>query len=74
MADLLVVEDDVTIGAALQAGLIANGRAVTWARSGAGALDAIAAGGFELALLDLGLPDMEGFDLCRRIRAAGCAC
>jgi DNA-binding response OmpR family regulator len=74
MADLLVVEDDVTIGGALHAGLIANGHVVTWVRSGAGALDAIAAGGFELALLDLGLPDVDGFDLCRRIRAAQPGC
>ncbi|MDP9094025.1 MAG: response regulator transcription factor [Actinomycetota bacterium] len=74
MADLLVVEDDVTIGGALQAGLIATGHVVTWIRSGAAALDAIAAASFELALLDLGLPDMDGFDLCRRIRAAQPAC
>jgi DNA-binding response OmpR family regulator len=68
MADLLVVEDDETIGAALTTGLRAHGHAVSWQRTGHGALDAAAGRVFDLALLDLGLPDLDGVEVCRRIR------
>ena len=68
MADLLVVEDDETIGTALTTGLRAHGHSVSWQRPGHGALDAAAARVFDLALLDLGLPDLDGVEVCRRIR------
>ena len=70
MADLLVVEDDETIGMALSAGLRAHGHAVSWQRTARGALDAVAGRGFDLVLLDLGLPDLDGVEVCRRVRAA----
>jgi DNA-binding response OmpR family regulator len=69
VADLLVVEDDETIGAALTTGLRAHGHAVSWQRTGRGALDAAAGRVFDLALLDLGLPDLDGIEVCRRLRA-----
>jgi len=69
VAALLVVEDDRTIGRVLQSSLSAHGHHVAWARSGVQALAAAADQGFELMLLDLGLPDMDGIDLCRRLRA-----
>ena len=69
MLDILVIEDDETIGAVLEAGLRANGyrvqRAVT-ARTGLSALEQRPA---DLVLLDLGLPDMDGIDACRELRA-----
>ena len=69
MADLLVVEDDETIGRALSAGLRQHGHAVSWRSTGRGALE-VAADGFDLVLLDLGLPDLDGVEVCRRLRAA----
>jgi DNA-binding response OmpR family regulator len=70
VADLLVVEDDATIGAALTSGLRAHGHAVSWQRTGRTGLDAAAGRTFDLALLDLGLPDLDGVEVCRRLRAS----
>ena len=75
MADLLVVEDDETIGTALSTGLRAHGHAVSWQRTGRGALDAAAGRVFDLALLDLGLPDLDGIGsagACGRRSRAPC--
>ena len=69
MSRVLVVEDHVAIGSAVRTGLTGNGHEVTWAQTGREALDAILDGAFGLALVDLGLPDLDGIDLCRRIRA-----
>lgn len=68
MAGLLIVEDDEMIGGALTQSLRAAGHAVTWARTGARALGE--AGPFDLVLLDLGLPDLDGVEVCRRLRLA----
>jgi DNA-binding response OmpR family regulator len=70
MADLLVVEDDVTIGEALTSGLRSHGHAVSWQQTARGALDAGAGRVFDLVLLDLGLPDLDGIEVCRRLRLA----
>jgi DNA-binding response OmpR family regulator len=70
VADLLVVEDDETIGSALHAGLRSHGHAVSWQHTGRGALEASAGRAFDLVLLDLGLPDLDGVEVCRRIRSA----
>jgi len=74
MANLLVVEDDDTIGGLLSSGLQSQGHAVRWSRSGRGALRDAAAGDFDLVLLDLGLPDLDGVEVCRQLRAAQPAC
>jgi DNA-binding response OmpR family regulator len=68
VAPLLVVEDDETIGSILASRLRAEGHDVTWVVSGHAALDVVAVGEPELVLLDLGLPDRDGIDVCRRIR------
>lgn len=68
MAQLLVVEDDPTIGALLESGLRANGHQVRWVRSGRGALAAGRGDEFDLVLLDLGLPDLDGVSVCRELR------
>ena len=68
MARLLVVEDDETIGAALEWSLRGAGHEVRWAATGWGALDAVAEQRPELIVLDLGLPDIDGLRLCRELR------
>ena len=68
MANLLVVEDDETIGKLLADGLQAHGHQVTWVRAGRSALRAASAQDFELVLLDLGLPDLDGVEVCRQLR------
>jgi DNA-binding response OmpR family regulator len=65
---LLLVEDDRTIGTALHTSLRTHGHDVRWERAGRGALAAAAAHVFDLVLLDLGLPDLDGVEVCRRLR------
>jgi DNA-binding response OmpR family regulator len=69
VAHLLVVEDDATIGGVLRSSLSAHGHEVTWALTGADALRAAAEQTFDLVLLDLGLPDADGVDVCRALRS-----
>jgi two-component system, OmpR family, response regulator RegX3 len=62
---LLVVEDDVTIARPLLSGLQREGYDVQLASTGVAAL---AAQDYDLVLLDLGLPDMDGKDVCSGLR------
>jgi len=64
---ILLVEDDERVAAALDAFLVRSGYATVRAADGAQALDLLGAD-TEVVLLDLGLPDVDGIDLCRRIR------
>lgn len=70
---VLVVEDDDKIAAPLVRTLQREGYEVRRVAEGQLALDAIAASRPDLVLLDLGLPDMDGLDVCRRAREDGYA-
>lgn len=65
---LCLVEDDLELGRALQAALHDAGHETIWVRRCADALYQVQEGGFDAALLDLGLPDGDGMDLLRRLR------
>lgn len=67
---ILLVEDDEDIGAELLQALTSQGHQARLARCAGEALSAVAAQAPDLILLDLGLPDMDGVVLCRRLRAA----
>ena len=66
---VLIVEDDDAIATPLAKGLEREGLAVDRVETGNDALDRSAAGRFDVVLLDLGLPDRDGFDVCRELRA-----
>lgn len=66
---ILLVEDDQMIGQAIQTALRQDGHAVDWVRDGNAADAALAAGRFDLVLLDLGLPGRDGVSLLRLIRS-----
>ncbi len=68
MSSILLVEDDDTIGRALDGALRQNRYRSTWCRTGRAALDALSREPFDLVLLDLGLPDVDGVDVCRSVR------
>jgi DNA-binding response OmpR family regulator len=65
---LLVVEDDLAIAEPLLAGLRHHGFDGTHVTCGGDAITAISNEGFDVVLLDLGLPDIDGLDVCREIR------
>jgi DNA-binding response OmpR family regulator len=71
--NILLVEDDVGIGRFVTRGLTARGHKVTWHREGALVPARIATEPFGAVLLDLGLPDMDGLDLCRSLRTQSAA-
>ncbi|RYY77901.1 MAG: response regulator transcription factor [Moraxellaceae bacterium] len=68
MIKILFVEDDPMIGESTQILLQHEGYAVDWVRSGLAAMDALARHTYQLVLLDLGLPELEGMEVLRRIR------
>lgn len=69
--NVLLVEDDPGIGRFVSRGLQAEGFNVEWMRSGRRVAASLASGAYAAAILDLGLPDMDGADLCRDLRAGG---
>ncbi len=65
---VLVVEDDEWLGDVIQSALAADGFEVALHREGEAALEAVAGFDPDLVLLDLVLPDLDGFEVCRRLR------
>ena len=68
---LLLIEDDPMIGKAVREGLRSAGFAVDWVVDGRSAEASLADPGYDLALLDLGLPSQDGMQLLRKLRASG---
>jgi two-component system KDP operon response regulator KdpE len=67
-AHILLVDDELSIQRAMAPLLRSRGYAVTTAGTGREALDAFSRDRPDLVILDLGLPDMNGLDVCRQVR------
>src|ERR1019366_1809301 len=70
---VLVVDDEAPIRRFLRAGLTAQGYVVSEAGDAQSAIDTARRNGTDLIVLDLGLPDIDGLEAIKRIRAAGSA-
>jgi two-component system catabolic regulation response regulator CreB len=68
---ILVVEDEPPIAETIVYALQTEGFATLWKTTGRDALAALAEPGLVLVILDIGLPDASGFDVCREIRRRG---
>ena len=68
---ILIVEDDRTLGKAMAASLKHAGFAVDVAENVAAALHVLAGENFDALVLDLGLPDRDGYDIVRHLRHRG---
>jgi DNA-binding response OmpR family regulator len=68
---VLLVEDDPALGTVIQRGLVEDGHAVDWERTLRASRRAAAITEYALVVLDLGLPDGDGLELCRSLRAGG---
>jgi len=66
---ILVVEDEQAIAELVRAYLKRDGFGVVWASSGEAALDELSRHSVRLVVLDIGLPGIDGFEVCRRLRA-----
>lgn len=71
MARLLLVEDDELVGTMIRMNLEAEANEVVWLRDGAEALTPATREPFDLILLDIGLPGMEGMELLEELRGRG---
>jgi DNA-binding response OmpR family regulator len=67
-AHILIVEDDENLRMALEDNLVDEDYLVTAVANGAGARRALLRGGIDLVVLDIMLPDTDGYTLCREIR------
>jgi two-component system OmpR family response regulator len=65
---LLLVEDDVMVASGIKLGLTDAGYAVDWVGSGERAEEVLRAESFDAAIIDIGLPAMDGLELTRRLR------
>lgn len=71
MTSVLLAEDDTSISEPLARALRREGYSVDVAPDGPHTLDRALSGGIDLIVLDIGLPEMDGLEVCRRIRAEG---
>jgi DNA-binding response OmpR family regulator len=68
VAGVLLVEDDDAIGHLLESAIREARHDVVRCTDGTSAIAAAASNGFDLVVLDLGLPDLDGVDVCRALR------
>ncbi|TBU92880.1 two-component system response regulator CreB [Phytopseudomonas dryadis] len=68
MATILIVEDEAAIADTLVYALQAEGFATRWSTLAGEALELLAREAFDLLILDVGLPDISGFEACKRLR------
>jgi two-component system, OmpR family, response regulator len=68
---VLLVEDDLRMAAAIRRGLQAEGIVADVASRGGEAMGMVRATEFDAVVLDVMLPDLDGFETCRRLRAEG---
>ena len=73
MRRILVIEDEPRIAAFIEKGLRSEGFTPTVAEDGITGFDYAMSGEFDLAVLDIGLPGMDGFTVLDRLRSAGSA-
>lgn len=66
---ILIVEDEPKMAALLERGLIAEGHSVVVAHAGREGLEIALAGRFDVIVLDVLLPEIDGFEIARRLRA-----
>lgn len=71
MAKILIVEDNAELSTLIRIELIANKHTVEVVDNGGVALEMLLAFDFDLIVLDVELPDLDGFEICRRFRKAG---
>jgi len=70
-ARILVVDDEPAVQNALSRALTLERYAVAQAADGRQALDQLAAAAYELVILDVSMPHMDGLEVCRRLRDGG---
>ncbi len=68
MAKILLAEDDENLGFMVQDNLESLGHSVKWCQDGTQALEAFGSSDFEICLLDVMMPKMDGFELATNIR------
>ena len=67
---ILIVDDEPSITEFVEYNLKKEGYDVTVAHDGASALERFAEGGFSLVVLDIMMPDINGYEVCKRMRAS----
>src|ERR1039457_3399934 len=73
MTRVLLAEDDTSISEPLSRALRREGYEVDVTADGPTTLDRALSDGIDLILLDIGLPELDGLEVCRRVRAGGYA-
>jgi DNA-binding response OmpR family regulator len=71
MSRILIAEDEVRISRFIEKGLRSNGFAVTTVRDGPAAIAEAGTGSFDLLVLDIGLPLLDGFAVLSQLRRSG---
>lgn len=71
MTSILIVEDEARISTFIDRGLTSAGYSATVVANGKDALDYLTTGTFDLMLLDVGLPGIDGFEVLKRVRTGG---